>query len=91
MRLNSAKDMGSLVRQARRDRGWTQVQLAERAGVSRDWIIRLEQGRGSVELGLALRTLKALKLVILAQPIPSSATSDCEFEIGDVLGEETTD
>lgn len=62
MKLNSSKDIGALVRQARKDQDLTQRQLAERVGVSRDWIIHLEQGKGTVELALVLRTLKTLDL-----------------------------
>lgn len=45
----------------------TQLQLADQVGVSRDWIIRLEQGRGTIELALVLRTLKALELTLQAE------------------------
>jgi DNA-binding XRE family transcriptional regulator len=40
----------------------TQDQLALASGVSRDTIIAVENGRGSVRLGNALRVLKALGL-----------------------------
>lgn len=41
----------------------TQAELAERAGVSRRWLIALERGRGQrAELGKILDTLDALGL-----------------------------
>ncbi|HEY6889322.1 MAG TPA: helix-turn-helix domain-containing protein [Solirubrobacter sp.] len=46
----------------RRLRGLTQVQLADRAGVSRETIVRLESGdeTGQVKLENALRVLRSL-------------------------------
>ena len=34
--------------------------LAEKAGTSRKWIVEVEQGKPRAEIGLVLRTLKAL-------------------------------
>lgn len=62
MNIISVNDLASLIKQERKTHGWTQAELAERSGVSRDWIIALEQAKPSVELGLVLRTLKALNL-----------------------------
>ena len=44
----------------RRLRGLTQVQLADRSGVSRETLIRLEGGEGGVKLENLLRVLRAL-------------------------------
>jgi DNA-binding XRE family transcriptional regulator len=41
----------------------TQAQLADRAGVSRETIIRLEDGDGGVRLENVLRVLRALGLL----------------------------
>lgn len=87
MRLNSAKDLGSLVRQTRKDAGWTQLQLAGRVGVSRDWIIRFEQGKGTVELALVLRTLKALELVVLVEKRQSVKNEDTAIDLRDILNQ----
>ena len=62
MNIISVNDLTSLIKQERKTHGWTQAELAERSGVSRDWIIALEQAKPSVELALVLRTLKALNL-----------------------------
>lgn len=37
--------VGRRLRQARRERGWTQARLAEKAGVARETIYRIERGR----------------------------------------------
>ena len=36
--------------------------------VSRDWIVQLEKGKATVELGLVLRALKALGLLVDISP-----------------------
>ncbi len=47
----------------RRLRGLTQVQLADRAGVSRDTLTRLESGDGGVSTENLLRILRALGIL----------------------------
>ncbi len=61
----TASEVGDAVRDARRAAGITQQELADRIKVTRQWVIRLEQGRDEVrmsdvqavcnELGLMLR------------------------------------
>jgi DNA-binding XRE family transcriptional regulator len=52
--VRSARDLGAVVRDARLRRGWTQAELANRIDVSRQWVIALEQGKATAELGTAL-------------------------------------
>lgn len=47
----------------RKLRGLTQAQLADRAGISRDTLTRLEGGTGGVGLETLLRVLRALGLL----------------------------
>ena len=54
--------LGAIVAERRRELGMTQARLAERGGVSRQWLVRFEGGTRSVETGLALRMLRALDL-----------------------------
>lgn len=61
MRVQSPADLGAAVRARRRTLGLGQTDLAARAGVSRQWIVALEAGKSGAELGLVLRTLKALE------------------------------
>lgn len=43
--MNDASTIGIHLRRIRRERGWSQEALAERAGLSKDLIAKLEQGR----------------------------------------------
>jgi DNA-binding XRE family transcriptional regulator len=45
--------LGSQIAAARRERGWTAAELAERVGVQPQTIGRLEKGEPTVALGLA--------------------------------------
>jgi HTH-type transcriptional regulator / antitoxin HipB len=54
-----ARDIGLVVRELRRERSWTQADLASWLGVSRPTIVKLEAG-GNVSLRLALKALAIL-------------------------------
>ncbi|NTV27529.1 MAG: helix-turn-helix domain-containing protein [Methanothrix sp.] len=41
------EELGRAVRDARVKHAWTQVEFAERVGTSREWVSRLECGRGA--------------------------------------------
>lgn len=63
MRVSTARELGALVKQRRRELGMSQVALAQDVGVTRQWISALEQGRVEA-FGPVLRTLGALGLVL---------------------------
>jgi HTH-type transcriptional regulator / antitoxin HipB len=61
--VRTVVDLGVVVRAARRRANWTQAELAERAGVSRQWVVALESGQAArAELGRVLSVLAALDL-----------------------------
>jgi len=66
MRIKAVATLGELVRDQRKQRGWSQGQLAEKVGVSRLWVSQFENGKETVELGLVLKTLRALDLSLEA-------------------------
>jgi len=70
MRVKTVADIGRRVREARKQRGWSQEGLARRCGVSRVWLGNLERGKPSVEADLVLRTLGVLGLALDLQPLP---------------------
>jgi HTH-type transcriptional regulator/antitoxin HipB len=53
-----------VIRQRRQQLGLGQQVLADRVGVSRQWIVEIERGKPRAEIGLVLRTLDAVNLRI---------------------------
>ncbi|MFK5647988.1 helix-turn-helix domain-containing protein [Ornithinimicrobium sp. LYQ121] len=77
--LSTVRDLGAAVRRARREAGFSQQALADRAGVSRQWLSRMEAGKGpSAELGKVLDVLAALGLAVdlVAAPAPDAKDDD---------------
>ncbi len=84
--LRSVAELGAAIRDRRRALGLSQQELAERAGVSRQWIVGVEAGHDRAEVGLLLRTLRALDSTVFlddgepgdagAGPLVSSADID---------------
>jgi HTH-type transcriptional regulator/antitoxin HipB len=64
MHIRTPLDLGLVIRQQRRRLGLNQTELAARVGVGRQWIVAIEHGKASAELGLMLRTLAALGLTL---------------------------
>ena len=53
-------ELGAAIRRARKQRGWTQDDLAVRAGVSRRTLVALEGGSPRGEIGIVVRVIAAL-------------------------------
>lgn len=64
MQVKTTNDIGSLIRDRRTHLRWSQEELATRVGVSRLWIVQLEKGKPTAQIGLVLRTLKELGLAL---------------------------
>ncbi len=60
MLIRTPHDLGAAIRDRRRQRGWSQRELAERIGTSRQWVNEVEKGKARTEVGLVLRALEAL-------------------------------
>jgi y4mF family transcriptional regulator len=60
MLLRRPHELAGLLRDGRARAGWSQSQLAEKVGVSRQWISLVETGKTSVEFDLAVGVLQAL-------------------------------
>ncbi len=77
--LATVRDLGAAVRAARQEGGLSQQALADRAGVPRQWISRLETGSNpGAELRKVLDVLAALGLAVTLEPSaePSSLDED---------------
>ena len=66
MRLRTSKDIGALIRQRRHELDLSQLELADRVGVSRQWVVDVERGKPRAEIGLVLRALDALDVGLRA-------------------------
>ena len=80
MQIRTPKDLGLLIRDQRKTRGWTQDVLAKRLDVSRLWIVQLEQGKATAQIGLVMRTLNELDVpmqvdVLSKAPMSSDAAT----------------
>jgi HTH-type transcriptional regulator/antitoxin HipB len=64
MQIRTPRALGAFVRDARKRRGMTQAQLADRARVSRTWVVDLEAGKRTLEIGLVMLVLEILGLII---------------------------
>jgi len=64
MLIRTPADLGALIRDRRTKLGLDQLSLARKAGTSRKWLIEVENGKSRAEIGLILRTLKALGIVL---------------------------
>lgn len=60
MKIADSKSLGAAVREARRALGVTQDQLALTSGTNRRFIVELEQGKPTAQIGKVLQVLKTL-------------------------------
>lgn len=65
--IDRTADFGALAAARREAFGLTQVQLAERADVTRDWLARFETGAPNVTLIRVMRVYRALEMEIVVQ------------------------
>lgn len=64
MRIRTPAELGALIRECRKKLGLDQKSLANRVGVSRQWIVEVEKGKPGAPIGLVLRTLGALGVAL---------------------------
>jgi HTH-type transcriptional regulator/antitoxin HipB len=76
MFIRTASDLGALIRERRLKFGLDQLTLARKAGTSRKWLVEVENGKPRAEIGLILRTLRALGVTLSV----ADTTSDVATE-----------
>lgn len=74
MRLNSEAALAQAVRAARKDAGLSQQEVADRAGMSRVWVARLEGGEANVTLDSLLRVASVVGMELDATWDPTRVT-----------------
>ncbi|OHC75739.1 MAG: hypothetical protein A3G18_06465 [Rhodospirillales bacterium RIFCSPLOWO2_12_FULL_58_28] len=93
MRARTAFDLGLIIRERRRKLGIDQRELADKVGVSRQWVVEIEKGKPRAEVGLLLRTLEALDLKLNVENEASEGIGEgggagsWDFNIDDVVDE----
>ena len=60
-------EFGALIRQARKEQGLTQTDLAEWCGVGINFVSDVERGKPTVEMGRALRLAQMLGIDVVVQ------------------------
>jgi HTH-type transcriptional regulator/antitoxin HipB len=68
MNVSSSSELGEAVRRMRKAKGLRQTELALAAGTGRRFIVDLEHGKQTAQLGEVLRVLRALGLKVDLQP-----------------------
>lgn len=69
MIVRNTADLGLVIRERRVELKLSQEQLADRAGVGRQWIVDIEKGKPRAQVGLLLATLRALDLRLSVAPV----------------------
>ncbi len=83
------------MRDRRKRKGWTQADFAKRLGVSRLWIVQLEQGKDTAQMGLVLRALNELDVPFQvdlqpkASPNPNRLNEPTFYDIDNIIREST--
>jgi y4mF family transcriptional regulator len=68
-------ELGAAIRAARRAQGLSQAELAERAGVGRQWLVAVEKGHERAEVGKVSAVLAALDLQLtVSRATPRTGT-----------------
>ena len=70
------RDLGHAIRQARREKNSTQVDLATHSGVWQERIAKVEAGRGGTKLDTIRALLAALDLELLVRTRSKGSASD---------------
>lgn len=74
----SPQQIGVAIQRARKQRGWTQAELASRAGTKQATISSIENGARAARLDLLLAILAALDLELRIAPRTRSDASDLD-------------
>lgn len=82
MRIRTPADLGALIRDYRTKLHLDQKTLAQKVGVSRQWIVDVEKGKPRAEIGLLLRTIGALGIALDAEKETPAGQRDTSLSLG---------
>jgi len=77
-RARTAKQIGAIIRRARRNAGLTQTELGKRIGLRQATVSKLEAGQPATRLSTLLDVLTALRLEIIIDKRVSASAKDLE-------------
>ncbi|MBP3892815.1 MAG: helix-turn-helix transcriptional regulator [Atopobiaceae bacterium] len=66
-RIRTTEELGAVIRAARKRQGYTQIELAEAAGVGVTYVINLEHGKQTSEIGKALHIAELLSISLFIE------------------------
>ena len=72
--IRTPREAGLVLRSLREEQGLTQLQVAERAGVSPRWLVSFEGGKGSVDMSRVLDCFQVLGYAMEITRIPAGKT-----------------
>jgi transcriptional regulator with XRE-family HTH domain len=81
MYIQQQIELGQLAHQRRIDLGLTQLELAARLGVTRQWLARFENGIGESSLAKVFLVLRELDLAIDIRPKKADSATTATFEL----------
>lgn len=68
MKISTAQDFGEAIRSRRKSLGYTQSELADASGVGVMFVSQLERGKGTAQIGKAIRVANVVGLNFLLEP-----------------------
>ena len=74
--VRTPKNLGHAIRQARREKNWTQALLAARSGVWQETISKVEAGKGGTKLDTVFALLAALDVEIMVEKRSKGVSSE---------------
>ncbi len=84
MHVGSVRDLGLILREARRQHGLNQHELAALIGVSRQWVALVETGRGNPGLAPVIEALRVLDMDLTV--VDRADTADGPADLDQLLG-----
>ncbi|MGC6399968.1 helix-turn-helix domain-containing protein [Sphingomonas sp. FW199] len=76
--VRSSVQLGNVIRRARKNRGWTQSQLADHAGLRQELVSKIETGHESTKLSTIHAIFAALSLDLVVEARNARQTADIE-------------
>lgn len=74
----SPKQLGALIQQSRKARGWSQTDLAQQAGLRQEMVSKIEAGQPGSRVASIFDLLAALDLEMTLAPRTKSSSADIE-------------